>query len=205
MVGRNYMNNNVIYAKSWNTRENKGYSNRLSKYLRNCLCMSDCPLAWAKEVSILLEGLDKKYGIKRSVDKRYHRGFGSTFHNLFLFYIKIENALYNFIKKPQISLDQVKEKYGELRVYYSASEEVSEIIDELIHETEVKLAIKGAYYPKESLWNYCIIKPLGDREVIQGREIMGKDGDVLKDAEIKEYHLRKYLRKYGYNKLEVKE
>ena len=84
MVGRNYMNNNVIYAKSWNTRENKGYSNRLSKYLRNCLCMSDCPLAWAKEVSILLEGLDKKYGIKRSVDKRYHRGFGSTFHNLFL-------------------------------------------------------------------------------------------------------------------------
>lgn len=58
----------------------------------------------------------------------------------------------NFVKRPKIRLDQVKEKYGELNVYYSSPDYLRDYIDLKIRETEMKLAMKGCYYPVESFY-----------------------------------------------------
>lgn len=58
----------------------------------------------------------------------------------------------NKIRRPKIVLSQVKEKYGELNVYYSAPDYLNDYIDLKIRETEIKLAMKGCYYPVESFY-----------------------------------------------------
>ena len=66
-----------------------------------------------------------------------------------LFKAQVVNRLYNKIFKPKITLGQLKEKYGELTIYHSEPKYLSEYIEELIAKTEVKLAVKGCYYPVE--------------------------------------------------------
>lgn len=53
-----------------------------------------------------------------------------------------------------LSLEQVKEKYGELRIYYSNTEDKvsDDVVDSWIEETEIQLARKGAYYSLKSLY-----------------------------------------------------
>lgn len=62
---------------------------------------------------------------------------------------------YNKFRKPQVGISQVKEKYGELRVYFSAPGALDDVIEDMIRRTEIKLSKKGAYYPLESMvkWN----------------------------------------------------
>lgn len=64
------------------------------------------------------------------------------------------NALINKVLKPKIRLDQIKEKYGRLELYFSSPDYLDEHINTLILKTEIKLAMKGCYYPLESLWGY---------------------------------------------------
>lgn len=63
------------------------------------------------------------------------------------------NPIINKILKPKLHLSQVKEKYGELVIYFSCAPYYEEYVDELIRETELKLAVKGAYHPVESFWD----------------------------------------------------
>lgn len=67
--------------------------------------------------------------------------------------IKHINAILNRIYKPKVELAQIKEKYGSLRLYYGSPLVYKEWIDREVRKTEIKLAMKGAYYPIESFWD----------------------------------------------------
>lgn len=67
--------------------------------------------------------------------------------------IRKVNPILNRIQKNKIRLGQLKEKYGELTVYFSAPDVFEEFIDQEIRKVEIKLAMKGAYYPIESFWD----------------------------------------------------
>lgn len=66
------------------------------------------------------------------------------------------NPLLNKIEKPKIRLGQIKEKYGELRCYFDTAEAYQEYVDQEVRKTELKLALKGVYYPIESFYNSSI-------------------------------------------------
>lgn len=57
---------------------------------------------------------------------------------------------YNKKRKPQVTISQVKEKFGHFNLYYDAPKEIKVEIDKLIDETIKKLSDKGAYYTIES-------------------------------------------------------
>lgn len=67
--------------------------------------------------------------------------------------IKYVNPIRNKYSKNKISLGQLKEKWGSLTIYFNAPPAFEDYIEDLIRKTEIKLALKGAYYPIESLWN----------------------------------------------------
>jgi len=73
------------------------------------------------------------------------------------------NALLNKIKKPKITLFQIKEKYGYLTIYFSAPEAYTSYIKKEIAKCEAKLAKKGCYYPIESLWNHTMSHNCGTK------------------------------------------
>lgn len=68
--------------------------------------------------------------------------------------VKYLNNILNRIFKPKFRLNQVKEKYGELNIYYTCPEVYEDWVDKQIKKTIIKLAKKGCYYPLESLYNY---------------------------------------------------
>jgi hypothetical protein len=62
------------------------------------------------------------------------------------------NPIINRINKPKLQLHQVKEKFGRLIVYFDIEDpKSSEFIEREIAKTEIKLALKGCYYPIESI------------------------------------------------------
>lgn len=68
------------------------------------------------------------------------------------FKVAFINHYLNKLTKPKFKLDQIKEKYGELRIYYSCAGAYEEWVERQIKMTEIKLAKKGVYYPLESLY-----------------------------------------------------
>lgn len=66
------------------------------------------------------------------------------------------NPLLNKIFKNRISLSQLKEKYGRLELYFSVADPYEKWVEEQIALCEVKLAIKGAYYSLENLYDNAI-------------------------------------------------
>jgi len=67
--------------------------------------------------------------------------------------VRYVNPLINRVLKPKANLSQIKEKYGSLTLYLDVPNAFEEWVDRLERECEVKLAIKGAYYPLASLWD----------------------------------------------------
>lgn len=67
--------------------------------------------------------------------------------------VKYINPILNNIFKPKFQLDQIKEKYGHLTIYYTCPPAFEEWVDREIRKVELKLALKGAYYPIESFWD----------------------------------------------------
>ncbi len=91
---------------------------------------------------------------------------------LYTFYLErlwITNyaEFYNWWYKPLIQIDQIKEKYGELRIYHSSPDGLYEFVEKLAAEVEVKIALKGAYRPIESLYyaSYCTYNKVNRYEV----------------------------------------
>lgn len=86
---------------------------------------------------------------KRVLDNFCH-SIGYGFSSISAKYInKYKNKLF----KKRIQLSQVKEKYGELRLYFNAGSAFEEYIENEVRKCEVKLSMKGAYYPLENLYN----------------------------------------------------
>lgn len=66
------------------------------------------------------------------------------------------NPLRNKFFKKRIYLGQLKEKYGYLTCYFHAPEAFKEFIEKEKAKCIIKLALKGAYYPIETLYNSSI-------------------------------------------------
>src|SRR6185369_5088302 len=160
-------NNEVTYHDKWDTEENRKWQDKCDSYTMRCLCMSDVPKAWAKEVCELLEEIDKEFGIRYVIN--YHYGLSVRFsfwkslfgpfqilwdkpylgkpeemsnliflkkslrHNIkkpkrFLYayvglvkrgFFLLKGTVYNWWREPKVYISQIKEKYGELRIYHS--------------------------------------------------------------------------------------
>lgn len=67
--------------------------------------------------------------------------------------IKYINPRLNKIEKNKISLGQLKEKYGSLTCYFHTSDAFEEFVDNEVRKCTIKLAMKGCYYPIETLWD----------------------------------------------------
>lgn len=61
------------------------------------------------------------------------------------------NPRLNRFQRNLITLGQLKEKYGSLTCYFHSP--VGEAVDEIVRKCEIKLAMKGAYYPLESFYD----------------------------------------------------
>lgn len=68
-----------------------------------------------------------------------------------VFNVRYTNPILNKVLRPKIHLSQIKEKFGYLTVYFQCDEKYKEYINNLIYETTIKLATKGAYYPLEQI------------------------------------------------------
>ena len=102
---------------------------------------------WPKKLVDRLKAFPKRlFGSIKSIPNYFSVGL----KRIKVVYI---NRLLNKVLKKKIQLSQVKEKYGSLTIYFNSPEYLNDYIDKEIKKTEVKLALKGAYYPLESFWN----------------------------------------------------
>lgn len=90
--------------------------------------------------------------------KSYHYAFRVLYRN-------VKGTIYNKRRKPAVSIQQVKEKFGELRIYFSARDEVSAEIDHEIRKVEVALAKKGAYYKLEEIYEWSTTRYDGEAKI----------------------------------------
>lgn len=99
-----------------------------------------------------------KYYVKRSISRKiYQCHYDATMHGLIFplesFKIKFINPIINKILKPKLYLGQVKEKYGELVIYYTTECAFEEYVEKQITKTKIMLSQKGAYYSLDKLWD----------------------------------------------------
>ena len=89
--------------------------------------------------------------ISRLIDV-VNAGIEAAEYNLRILRVLKLNPILNRIKKPKLTIHQIKEKYGRLVIYYTIDGSGNNTYVECrIAETELRLALKGAYYPVESL------------------------------------------------------
>ena len=72
------------------------------------------------------------------------------------------NPIINYTLKPKIHLSQIKEKYGSLTLYTHCEFPYDKYVELAVRRTIVKLSIKGAYYPLETLWDMKSQYTMGD-------------------------------------------
>jgi len=156
-----------MYGISWNSETIRAY--RVSGYWWLLLTLQPYINATLSMYNSLVADKNsknewtRKYNATLTLRKKFLNAFScipSTYSYGFkAFRVQILSHVMNWWLKPKVTLTQVKEKYGSLRVsFYSTSDEISSHIEKLVRETEMKLAIKGAYYPIHEE------KPDGDKE-----------------------------------------
>jgi hypothetical protein len=115
------------------------------------------------------------------------------------------NPILNKIFRPKFRLDQVKEKYGQLNIYYSVPEAFEEWVENEINKTIVKLAIKGAYYPLETLYGYRVgnyVETEYNPDTIEVERKIGSDGQ--ENVLVYKTTMRKIMKDMGVNMEDVK-
>jgi hypothetical protein len=142
-----------------NTQTMGGYNIRNS--LGANAIIESCLAAWNEFKHTFITAHDPESYLtkrlaKQSILQKLKRPVDAFLNNikysLRAFKVQHINVLINKLLKPKIHLSQIKEKYGELVIYFSSSDVHEEYIENLIKRTEIKLAIKGAYYPVETFW-----------------------------------------------------
>lgn len=151
----------------------------------------------------------KKYKSLLPLTKKIKQILSSTFHTIPYGFKAIKHRyIYHFLNKilkPKITLDQVKEKYGELTIYVSAPDYLQDYVDQLILKTTVKLAIKGCYYPVESMWNYSRSWHCGNDNDPDTYEVESGTYDGKPYLNIKKTLVRKIMKDLGLNLKEIEE
>lgn len=95
----------------------------------------------------------------QKVVSAFLRPFGYGFRCIKVLHI---NPILNKILKPKLRLSQVKEKYGSLTLYIDVEPAFEKWVETEIKKCEIKLALKGCYYPIESLYDYSTSKNVGN-------------------------------------------
>lgn len=98
----------------------------------------------------LKERLRQLPGRLSNIPKYLYRDMVSGLHKATVRYI---NPMLNRVLRKRVRLSQIKEKYGNLTIYFTAPDCYSDWIDREIRKTEVKLSLKGCYWPLSGFWN----------------------------------------------------
>lgn len=115
--------------------------------------------------------------------------------------IKYIHPILNKIRKPKIRLGQLKEKYGELTCYFHTTDAFEEYVDREVRKTEIKLALKGCYYPIEGFWTASIGYTVGTeyRPDTITTKVDPKDGTI----NVKETTYRGVMKELGLDLKEI--
>ncbi len=146
-------NNAVTYHKKWDTKKNKRYKEMALQLIDKA--SSDCriPNSWARETYFFFQHIEKKYGIKYSTKARHYFPKLSLFRSPTKFFKeywrRAYGFIYNIIQGPKVEIGQFKEKFGYVRVYFRASEDIKKEINRQINRLQYSLYRKGAYYKME--------------------------------------------------------
>lgn len=119
--------------------------------------------------------------------------------------VRYLNPVLNNIFKPKIVLSQVKEKYGSLTMYLDIEGNNEQYVYDLVRETEIKLALKGCYYPVESFWDSASSRYINPDEddIVTVEHKTGSKGD--KYITVTETKYRKIMKRLGLNLKEIKD
>lgn len=91
------------------------------------------------------------------IKQQLYAFFDTYSHGLKIIYRNMIGTLYNWYRKPLVSIQQVKEKYGTLRIYFDAEEPIEKQITHEIRKLEIALAKKNAYFKLENMVKWSII------------------------------------------------
>ena len=147
------------------------------------------PLRWSEPLTIN----EKLQGVAKAFVSSYSYGIKA---------IKIQtiNPYLNKLDKPKLELSQLKEKYGQLVIYFNSPSAFEDWVNNEIRKTELKLAIKGVYYPIESFWDASSCYNVGndfEPDIITS-EVKTKDyGDKKNYIEITKTTYRKSMKELG--------
>ncbi len=117
--------------------------------------------------------------------------------------IRYVNPVLNRWEKNRISLGQLKEKYGMLTCYFHSSDAFQEYIEQEVRKCEIKLALKGCYYPIESFWDSRSRYSVGTeyRPDIIETKVDPKDGTI----DVTKTTYRQAMKDLGLNLEEIKQ
>ena len=117
----------------------------------------------------------------------------------------VRGSIYNWWRKPQVSMTQMKEKYGYLTIYWSAPNWIENYIDEQETNAVIKLIKKGAYYPAD--YFYYAYSSWYDREhsyQTKRGSFVDSDGNKIRYTDTKYYSYRKALKDAGFDLAKLK-
>jgi len=100
---------------------------------------------------------EREYYKEKTLKKRL-KSIGESFTHSYsygrnVFRVQVVAPILNRIRKPKIHMSQLKEKYGRLELYFRAPDYLEQHIEYIFAKAKVKIALKGAYYPVETLYN----------------------------------------------------
>jgi len=116
----------------------------------------------------------KRYRTRKVWYKAFAKNISSAYselkHSLKIIKRQIVGRLHNWRKDPTITISQVKEKFGSLRIYYSINDPVNqksieEDIEFHIKSAEIMLSQKGAYYSIDQMYDWASTTYNGDTPV----------------------------------------
>ena len=146
---------------------------------------------------------DRKYYKKKTFKKRFMSTLESFFHSYSygrnVFRVQVIAPILNRIRKPKIHMRQLKEKYGRLELYFQAPDYLDAHVEYMIAKCTLKLALKGAYYPVDGMYNNGWTYNVGNQYRVDDVEIkVNADGTKTRT----DYHYRKAMKDLG---LDLKE
>lgn len=141
---------------------------------------------------------DREYYKNKTLKKKLSNIFSSFFHSYAygrnVFRVQVIAPIVNRIRKPKITLTQLKEKYGRLELYFSAPDYLEEHVEYVLAKAKVKIALKGAYYPVETLYNSGWSYDVANEWRVDDVEIkVGPDGTKTRT----DYSYRKAMKDLG--------
>lgn len=146
---------------------------------------------------------DREYYKKKTLTKRF-KSVGESFLHSYaygrnVFRVQVIAPIVNRIRKPKINMRQMKEKYGRLELYFQSPDYLEQHIEYMLAKCKLKLALKGAYYPVDSMYNSGWSYNVGDQYRVDDVEIT-VEPDGTKNRT--DYHYRKAMKDLG---LDLKE